>query len=413
MQRNMNRCSEAYFHEKTISVLLLLAMLVSLFAGLALTAEAAQPTSAAAVNYRTSSGYVYNWGKRDTVATFLTTYAQEYYTGSYSYATLSALSGSSASGTGFYSSALGTAIHNMLEAKQKSTTSYDGTKNLYKYTDCEENADKISSYYSGTAIGPNWGSSPTWNREHTWPNSKGQDGSNLSFTYTGITPQCIGDNVEATLYATKNGRTQSVTKSEYSVRQYCVNQLNGSIFLKLRRLLSNLLAYGAAAQTYANYKTDALVTSGSDIKSPAYSTFPGLSGLSAEFTGTAAADILWAGVSLTLTDGVAINFRFYAENTNGLSVQITMGDRTETFTEFNAVDGMDNVYEVSFEGIKATEFGGTVTAKFFKNSSQIGDTLSYSVNTYVCAKQNDTDAALAELVQRLYNYGTSAASYAN
>ncbi len=240
-----------------------------------------------------------------------------------------------------------------------------------------------------------------------------QEGTKLSFTYTGITPQCMGDNVSATLYATKDGRIQAVTKSEYSVRQYCVNQLKGSISLKLRRLLSNLLAYGAAAQTYMNYKTDALVTSGDDIKSPAYSTFPGLSGLSAQFDGTAAADTCWAGVGLTLTDGVAMNFCFYAENINGLSVQVTMGDRTETFTEFNAVEGKDGVYEISFEGIKATEFGSTVTAKFYRNNAQIGNAVSYSVNTYVCAKQNDSNTLLTELVQRLYNYGVSAASYAN
>ena len=237
---------------------------------------------------------------------------------------------------------------------------------------------------------------------------------NYCFTYTGINPQCMGDNISATLYATKNGTEESVTKDSYSVRQYCVNKLaDETVTGALRTLLSDILAYGAAAQTYANYKTDALVTSGSDIKSPAYSTFPGLSGLSAQFDGTAAADTCWSGVSLTLTDGVAMNFRFYAENTNGLSVQITMGDRTETFTEFNAIDGMDNVYEVSFEGIKATEFSSTVTAKFYRNNAQIGNAVSYSVNTYVCAKQNDSNTLLAELVQRLYNYGVSAASYAN
>lgn len=88
-----------------------------------------------------------------------------------------------------------------------------------------------------------------------------------------------------------------------------------------------------------------------------------------------------------------------------------MDDRTETFTEFHAVPGLDNVFEISFEGIKATEFDSSVTAKFFRDGGQVGSTLSYSVNTYVCAKQNDTDTALAALVKALYNYGTSAVSY--
>ncbi|MBQ6431837.1 MAG: endonuclease, partial [Oscillospiraceae bacterium] len=170
---------------KLLSLLLSLAMLVSLLAGLSLTASAATMlgtatgyTSASQVNYVTSSGYVANWGARGETATFLTTYAQSYYTGSYSYATLSALSGDSGTDTSFYSSALGSAIHSMLTAKQTSTTSYAGTRDLYKYTDCvNSNYSYISSYYSGTQLTGEWDSGSTWNREHTWPNSKGLEGS--------------------------------------------------------------------------------------------------------------------------------------------------------------------------------------------------------------------------------------------
>ena len=140
------------------------------------------PSSAGEVNYVTSGSYIYNWGTRGTTATFLTTYATGYYTGSYSYDTLSALSGTtSTSASDIYSSALGTAIHNMLVDKQTSMTSYSGTTSLYKYTDCEEsNTSKISSYYSGTEVSNVWDSGDTWNREHTWPNSKGAGGNDES-----------------------------------------------------------------------------------------------------------------------------------------------------------------------------------------------------------------------------------------
>lgn len=167
-----------HFSKRVLALVLVLCTVVTLLAGLTVTASAAEPTSASQVNYRKSGKYVYNWGKRDTTATFLTTYAQSYYTGSYSYATLSSKSGSTSTGAAdIYSSALGTALHNMLVSKQTYTTSYKGTTSLYCYTDCEQNADKISSYYSGTLIGPKWDGGKTWNREHTWPNSKGLDGS--------------------------------------------------------------------------------------------------------------------------------------------------------------------------------------------------------------------------------------------
>lgn len=152
--------------KRSFSMVLVLAMVISLFAGLTLNASAAQPTSANDVNYVTSGKYVYNWGKRDTTATFLTTYAQQYYTGDYTYAKLSALSGNSGFGTDFYTSAMGTAIHNMLNAKQNYTTSYEAVKTLFQYTECEESSKtQISSYYSGASMGSTWGNG--WNREHT------------------------------------------------------------------------------------------------------------------------------------------------------------------------------------------------------------------------------------------------------
>jgi len=49
--------------KRSFSMLLVLAMVVSLFAGLTITASAAQPTSAAEVNYVKSGSYVYNWGQ--------------------------------------------------------------------------------------------------------------------------------------------------------------------------------------------------------------------------------------------------------------------------------------------------------------------------------------------------------------
>ncbi len=147
---------------RALSFVIVLAIVVSLFAGMLTTSAA---------------GYTANWGKRGTLATSPSTKASSYYTGNYSYATLSSLSGStSSSAASIYSSPLGTALHKLSESKQTYTTSYDGTKSLYKYTDCENgNTGTISSFYSGKNMNSSWGSG--WNREHTWPNSKGLNGS--------------------------------------------------------------------------------------------------------------------------------------------------------------------------------------------------------------------------------------------
>ena len=225
---------------RTLSVLVLLALLLSLFSGL--TASAKEPTSASEVNYRKNGKYVYNWGTRDTTATFLTTYAQSYYTGSYSYTLLSSKSGStSTSASDIYSSALGSAIHSMLKEKQTSTTSYNGTKELYRYTDCEENQDKISSYYSAVAIGPGWGEGGSWNREHTWPNSKGLNGADENDIMM-LRPTATSEN-------SSRGNTAYGEGSGY----YNPNQHGQSLHGDVARLmLQHLMRWGNTSKFYGS-----------------------------------------------------------------------------------------------------------------------------------------------------------------
>ena len=235
-------------------------------------------------------------------------------------------------------------------------------------------------------------------------NSKGQ----YCFELAAVTPQCMGDNISATLYATVDGCTASVTKAEYSVRTYCTNLLAKTDDELLITLLSDLLTYGAAAQTYTGYKTDALVTDGLDL-SP--STFAELSGLKEEFVGTADPDTFWKSASLTLRNNVDMNLCFVTDSIEGLSVVLEINGRTETVTDFTPVDGEENLYQITFHGILATEFDLPVSASFYRNGAQVGNTLNYSVNTYICSKQNDSNAALATMVQALYNYGATANTY--
>ena len=142
-----------------------MALLVALFLCLSLL-----PVNLVTVD---SATYIYNWGSRGTTATFLSQEAQAFYTGNNTYDTLSTLSGGT-SKADVPNSELYYALQDLMADAHSYKTSYDATKNLYKYTDCQNGGGKISSFYSGTAIGPDWDGS--WNREHTWPNSKGLGG---------------------------------------------------------------------------------------------------------------------------------------------------------------------------------------------------------------------------------------------
>ena len=96
-----------------------------------------------------------------------------------SYDQLSAYSGSS-SVSSVPSSALYSTLKSLMVSSHTYVNSYNASKSLFQYTDCQgsgyTNNGKISSFYSGNGIGPSWDGS-SWNREHTWPNSKGLGGS--------------------------------------------------------------------------------------------------------------------------------------------------------------------------------------------------------------------------------------------
>ena len=101
---------------------------------------------------------VKNWGTRGEPATYLSPMAEEFYDGltystleDYSYAQMQAL----------------------MADNHTTFTKYDNdTKYLLAYTDCQDSGYYISCFYSGNNIGPGWDGGLTWNREHTWPQSK-------------------------------------------------------------------------------------------------------------------------------------------------------------------------------------------------------------------------------------------------
>ncbi len=160
-----------------IALVLALLICIGLMPNLTLVSAAA----GALVDYQYGSGQVIkNWGTRGEVATFLSPNAGAFYTGNNTYDILSAYAG----GTGVSnapSSPLYSALQNLMENAHTHETSYNETRDLYQYTDCQNNGNtnngSISCFYSGASLGPAWDGGSTWNREHTWPNSKGLGGN--------------------------------------------------------------------------------------------------------------------------------------------------------------------------------------------------------------------------------------------
>ncbi len=127
--------------------------------------------SGVTVNADAAGSWLYNQGTRGTIASQMSSYAEAFYADT-SYEYLSSLSGSSNLST-VSGSSLYIELQDLMEKNHDYITSYGATREMYAYTDCQNGGGKISSFYSGKEIGPAWDSGATWNREHTWPNSKG------------------------------------------------------------------------------------------------------------------------------------------------------------------------------------------------------------------------------------------------
>lgn len=169
--------------KRSMSFLLALVLCLSLLSGICFHASAAtvEYRYGSTSEYSQCSNVIYNWGKRGELATFLSPNAEKFYKdNNTSYSALSQLTGSSTE-SAVPNSKLFTTLRTLMTNNHSYVNNYNQSRDMFAFTDCEGSAlssTKISSFYSGAQIGPGWDSGSTWNREHTWPNSKGDANGN-------------------------------------------------------------------------------------------------------------------------------------------------------------------------------------------------------------------------------------------
>ena len=214
-----------------------------------------------------------------------------------------------------------------------------------------------------------------------------------------VPPQAMADNIVAELYF---GEMVIASKATYSIQEYAQNKLNDAgSSAELKRLVSDMLYYGAAAQIYKDYNTDNLATADvenilpAEDKAPTESIFKLENAEVTEYP----AYIASAGVYF---DGV--NQLYIKLNTiENVKVYVTIGEGeryeanltgTTYYTDGISATGFATkyVFEVEYDGV-------------------LMQTLTYSVDAYVYAKKGH--AEIGELALALYRYGKSAEAYKN
>lgn len=223
--------------------------------------------------------------------------------------------------------------------------------------------------------------------------TEGEYAGLYKFAYTGINPQAMGDNIEAVLVLDD----ETIARlRRYSVKDYALNMYGTKGNAELDTLIADMLAYGAASQTYTGYNADALVN----------------------------ADITWAtsefAVPTTVrnvegntdADAKVYSVGMNISNVYKLYFKLQIAEGTKYTVKLNGDDVTDKVDGgvLYTDDIKATGNATVYTLELLKDGSLV-TTVTYSVDSYIAAKYNSE--SVGAIVKAISNYGVSAYNYAN
>ncbi len=247
-----------------------------------------------------------------------------------------------------------------------------------------------------------------------------KNGAYYYFTLTGITAVQMGDMVEAVLHMSKDG-VEYVSKTDsYSVSTYAYSMMKQSKNEDMLTLCADLLRYGAEAQLFKDYRTDAPVDEAMTSEQRAYLSntetleFSATDKLKSDLSNP---KIRFVGKSLDLGSKIGIKYIFdasaYTGDVTKLSMKIRYEDctgeiLTVILTEPEVYDASKGYYSFSFYGLLAAEMRTVLDVAVCAGETQLSQTLSYSAQTYASKHTGD---ALAPLCKALFAYSDSASRY--
>ena len=222
------------------------------------------------------------------------------------------------------------------------------------------------------------------------------------FAFDGIAPQNMGDSIKAELLY--DGKVIDV-KDGYSIKDNAAELLSEyANDEKTVRFVTDMLNYGAAAQNYANYKTDAPVNdvAGMGEASTAAPTEADkfvLSGNTTEGIKIESASVLFDNVN-------KIGFKLSISDDKAESVKIMLDGVEVALADLE--DLGNGSYILLTEELKTTQFDMDFELVLMDGETEVSN-LTYSVNSYAYSMKDN--AKMGALASALYRLGVSAEAY--
>ncbi|MBP3391496.1 MAG: discoidin domain-containing protein [Clostridia bacterium] len=232
-----------------------------------------------------------------------------------------------------------------------------------------------------------------------------------TFSFADILPQDMSKNIEAYLYT--NGVLKD-SLTTYSLQLYCEKMLAATTEADqaLRALLVAMLQYGAEAEEYFTGVTDGVSDDNLNETMLGYLSDYDMTQaegvVASPVQGTKDPNYTWKAATLGCYDTLQIRFKFTATDIENTRIQVA--DKIYTYEDFVVVGG--GTYYLYVKGISVSSFDKTVTAMFLDDAgAQVGQSVTYSINTYVNYVAAQGESVVTDLVQAIYNYGCAAKAY--
>ena len=244
------------------------------------------------------------------------------------------------------------------------------------------------------------------------------------FTYSGISAAEMGDQIKATVYATKDGKEYVSNTDTYSIATYAYNTLeNYKDNAALRTLLVDMLNYGSEAQTYFGKNVGNLVNAALTETQKSWATPGSISYENCKADGTfAGATARVSSRSLVLEETVKLKAYMTFDTTPGSNVKVvfryTAASGQEKVTEVNSkdfvYDSAKNRYSAMLTTIAPPDFKKPISIKIYDGSTQISAEYTYSVESYAYSAsqwEGSQYDALKTLVSAMIKYSRAAEAY--
>lgn len=242
------------------------------------------------------------------------------------------------------------------------------------------------------------------------------------FDYKEVSAKEIGDTLTASLGFTKGEREYNGKVDEYSLKRYAEERLAASANESFKRLLVDLLNYGAAAQSYFEYKTDKPVNADltEEQKALSLGKYNGITKVVAdEDTGVYEAKITRKNIKFGNRIELLVATSFGIDSDlSGVKLKVVY--TTASGEEgVETIDGADFVYRTDvnsytayFNGLKASELRSVLFLTLVRGDEAISATVKYSLDTYAANRlEASTDENYKELLKKTLIYSDSAKNY--